>query len=64
MQDNPPRREIAPLISAGTGLGEAGLLAEEKGYRPFHRQGIPRPNFGPRNELEIEAYRVNLMSPL
>lgn len=44
------------LISAGTGLGEAGLLAEEDGYRPFPSEG-GHCDFGPRNELEIELSR-------
>jgi len=44
------------LISAGTGLGEAGLLAEEKGYRPFPSEG-GHSDFGPRNELELELSR-------
>jgi glucokinase len=42
------------LISAGTGLGEAGLLAEPGGgYRPFPSEG-GHVDFAPRNELEIE----------
>jgi glucokinase len=44
------------LISAGTGLGEAGLLAEENGYRPFPSEG-GHSDFGPRNDLEIELLR-------
>jgi len=44
------------LISAGTGLGEAGLLAEEGGYRPFPSEG-GHADFAPRNELEIELLR-------
>jgi glucokinase len=44
------------LISAGTGLGEAGLLAEENGYRPFPSEG-GHSDFGPRNELELELSR-------
>ncbi len=44
------------LISAGTGLGEAGLLAEENGYRPFPSEG-GHCDFGPRNDLEIELSR-------
>jgi len=42
------------LISAGTGLGEAGLLAEgDGGYRPFPSEG-GHVDFAPRSELEIE----------
>jgi glucokinase len=44
------------LISAGTGLGEAGLLAEENRYRPFASEG-GHGDFAPRNELEIELLR-------
>jgi glucokinase len=44
------------LISAGTGLGEAGLIAEEKRYQPFPSEG-GHSDFGPRNELEIELLR-------
>jgi glucokinase len=44
------------LISAGTGLGEAGLLAESGGYHPFPSEG-GHADFAPRNELEIELLR-------
>ena len=45
------------LISAGTGLGEAGLLAEKNGsYRPFPSEG-GHVDFAPRNELEMELLR-------
>jgi glucokinase len=45
------------LISAGTGLGEAGLLAEKNGsYRPFPSEG-GHVDFAPRNDLEIELLR-------
>jgi glucokinase len=47
------------LISAGTGLGEAGLLAEGNGYRPFASEG-GHGDFAPRNELEIELLRYLL----
>jgi glucokinase len=47
------------LISAGTGLGEAGLLAEGNGYRPFASEG-GHSDFAPRNELEIELFRFLL----
>jgi glucokinase len=47
------------LISAGTGLGEAGLLAEGNGYRPFASEG-GHSDFAPRNELEIELLRFLL----
>jgi glucokinase len=44
------------LISAGTGLGEAGLLAHAGGYEPFPSEG-GHVDFAPRNELEIELQR-------
>lgn len=44
------------LISAGTGLGEAGLLATAQGYQPFPSEG-GHSDFGPRNELEVELLR-------
>ena len=48
------------LISAGTGLGEAGLLAHAGGYEPFPSEG-GHADFAPRNELEMELLRY-LMS--
>jgi glucokinase len=45
------------LISAGTGLGEAGLVPEGDGkYRPFPSEG-GHSDFGPRNELELDLLR-------
>jgi glucokinase len=44
------------LISAGTGLGEAGLLAGATGLRPFASEG-GHGDFAPRNELEIDLLR-------
>ncbi|HTS49380.1 MAG TPA: glucokinase [Bryobacteraceae bacterium] len=45
------------LIAAGTGLGEAGLLAEANGsYRPFPSEG-GHVDFAPRNDLEMELLR-------
>jgi glucokinase len=45
------------LISAGTGLGEAGLLAEANGsYRPFPSEG-GHSDFAPRSDLEIDLLR-------
>lgn len=45
------------LISAGTGLGEAGLLDEGGGnYRPFPSEG-GHADFAPRNELELDLFR-------
>ena len=39
------------LISAGTGLGEAGLLADDAGYRPYPSEG-GHCDFAPQNETE------------
>jgi glucokinase len=47
------------LISAGTGLGEAGLLAEGTDLRPFASEG-GHSDFAPRNELEIDLLRYLL----
>jgi len=45
------------LIAAGTGLGEAGLLAESGGgYRPFASEG-GHVDFAPRNDLELDLLR-------
>ena len=41
------------LISAGTGLGAAGLLWDGKAHRPFGSEG-GHADFAPRNRLEIE----------
>ncbi len=41
------------LVSAGTGLGEAGLFWDGAGYRPFPSEG-GHADFAPRNRLEIE----------
>jgi glucokinase len=48
------------LISAGTGLGEAWLVAECSGYRPLPSEG-GHADFAPRNELEIELLRRLLL---
>jgi glucokinase len=48
------------LISAGTGLGEAGLFADGKGgYQPFPSEG-GHADFAPRNDLEMELLRYLL----
>jgi glucokinase len=45
------------LISAGTGLGEAGLYADgQGGYHPFPSEG-GHTDFAPRNELEMDLLR-------
>jgi glucokinase len=49
------------LISAGTGLGEAGLFADGRGnYFPFPSEG-GHVDFAPRNEIEADLLRY-LMS--
>lgn len=48
------------LISAGTGLGEAGLYADGcGGYHPFPSEG-GHCDFAPRNELELDLLRYLL----
>jgi len=48
------------LISAGTGLGEAGLFADAQGaYHPFPSEG-GHTDFAPRNDLELELLRYLL----
>ena len=48
------------LISAGTGLGEAGLFADAQGaYHPFPSEG-GHTDFAPRNDLEMELLRYLL----
>jgi len=52
----------AAIISAGTGLGEAGLHYEEgmnSNLRPFASEG-GHADFAPRNDLEIELLRFLL----
>jgi glucokinase len=44
------------LISAGTGLGEAGMIRTSAGYVPFHSEG-GHADFGPRNETEADLLR-------
>lgn len=43
----------AAVISAGTGLGQAGLYFDGKKHHPFACEG-GHTDFSPRNELEIE----------
>lgn len=45
----------AALISAGTGLGEAGLFWDGKNHLPFATEG-GHVDFGPRDELELELW--------
>ena len=43
----------AAIISAGTGLGEAGLYWDGRRHRPFATEG-GHTDFAPRNRLELE----------
>ena len=47
------------VISAGTGLGQAGIHDENGKLRPFAAEG-GHADFAPRNELEIELLRYLL----
>lgn len=47
------------LLSAGTGLGEAGLFWDGKIHVPFATEG-GHASFAPKNELEIELLRFAL----
>ena len=47
------------LVSAGTGLGEAGLYFDGKTHHPFPCEG-GHVDFAPRNEREIEMLRFLL----
>jgi glucokinase len=44
------------VISAGTGLGEAGLPPDGDGVRVISSEG-GHTDFGPRSELEVELYQ-------
>lgn len=46
----------AALISAGTGLGEAGLFWDKERYHPFACEG-GHCSFAPENDLEIKLLR-------
>jgi|AMWB02.1.fsa_nt_gi glucokinase len=48
------------IISAGTGLGEAGMFWDGKTHRPFDSEG-GHADFAPRNHLEMELldYSIN-----
>lgn len=44
------------LIAAGTGLGEAGLIAEGNQYRPYASEA-GHADFAPRSEIEVALLR-------
>jgi glucokinase len=50
-----PRGNLA-LISAGTGLGQAGLVRRDEGFLPFACEG-GHCDFAPQNELQVELWR-------
>jgi glucokinase len=56
MQPGEAERGNAAVISAGTGLGEAGLYWDGRRHRPFATEG-GHVDFGPRNELEVGLSR-------
>lgn len=55
-QGSPAAAGNRALISAGTGLGEAGLLLEPAGFRPFPSEG-GHADFAPRSEIEVDLLR-------
>jgi glucokinase len=50
----------AAVVSAGTGLGEAGLFWDGSGHRPFATEG-GHTDFAPRNKLEVDLF-LHLLS--
>ena len=50
---NPDVPGNAAIISPGTGLGEAGLFWDGKGYHPFATEG-GHADFSPRSALDVE----------
>jgi len=49
----PGARGNRAVVSAGTGLGEAGIYFDGESYHPFATEG-GHTDFAPRNELEFE----------
>jgi glucokinase len=56
-QSNPTGNRA--IISAGTGIGEAGIFNKDGELRPFATEG-GHADFAPRNELEIELLQYLL----
>jgi len=52
---NPDQKGNQALISAGTGLGQAGLFWDGRVHHPFACEG-GHTDFAPRNELEVELF--------
>lgn len=56
LHDGDPFREgNAAVIAPGTGLGEAGLYYDDKGYHPFATEG-GHCDFVPRTGIDLELY--------
>lgn len=55
-EGDPDAHGNAAVISAGTGLGEAGLYWDGEQHRPFASEG-GHADFAPRNEVERDIYR-------
>ena len=55
-QGKPNAKGNKAIISAGTGLGEAGIYWDGKQYRPFACEG-GHVNFGPGNELQMDLLK-------
>ena len=55
-EGDPDARGNAAVISAGTGLGEAGLHWDGERHRVFACEG-GHTDFAPRSELEVELWR-------
>src|SRR5215471_1723355 len=55
-QGSPDPEGNGAIISAGTGLGEAGLIYENGRRRPFASEG-GHADFAPRTELEVELLK-------
>ena len=53
---DPNARGNAAVISAGTGLGEAGLYWDGERHRAFTCEG-GHTDFGPRSEVEVDLWR-------
>lgn len=51
-----PAQGNAAVISAGTGLGEAGLFWDGSSHHPFACEG-GHADFAPTNELQVELWR-------
>lgn len=47
------------IISAGTGLGEAGMFWDRKKHRPFASEG-GHADFAPRNHIEMELLNYSM----